>query len=69
MSQDTMTAADEKGWHKDDISYILRLMTAYQELRVLNTLYLMGKGKLYQDRLLSLTQAGRKDNHSGSRAV
>ena len=26
-------------------------MTAYQELRVLNTLYLMGKGKLYQDRL------------------
>ena len=42
-------------------------MTAYQGIKSVEYTVFDGKGKLYQDRLLSLrTQAGRKDNHSAT---
>lgn len=60
MSQDTMTAADEKGWHKDDISYIVKADDSLSGIKSVEYTVFDGKGKLYQDRLLSLTQAGKE---------
>lgn len=55
-----MTAADEKGWHKDDISYIVKADDSLSGIKSVEYTVFDGKGKLYQDRLLSLTQAGKE---------
>ena len=58
MSQDTMTAADEKGWHKDDISYIVKADDSLSGIKSVEYTVFDGKRKIVSGQTVELDASG-----------
>ena len=58
MSQDTMTAADEKGWHKDDISYIVKADDSLSGIKSVEYTVFDGKRKIVSGQTVELDESG-----------
>lgn len=58
VSQDTMTAADEKGWHKDDISYIVKADDSLSGIKSVEYTVFDGKRKIVSGQTVELDASG-----------
>ena len=58
VSQDTMTAADEKGWHKDDISYIVKADDSLSGIKSVEYTVFDGKRKIVSGQTVELDESG-----------
>lgn len=58
VSQDTMTAADEKGWHKDDISYIVKADDSLSGIKSVEYTVFDGKRKIVSGQTIELDASG-----------